>query len=93
MNSNNDKKLVYKILFISEAFIFVIALAIISIFAIVLIIYFPADEEVAQGIFTAFMAWIGAIIGFYFGQKPVRDVITRLEEKSEEALKIRTLLN
>ena len=30
------------------------------------------------------MAWIGSIIGFYFGQRPVREVLTRLQESEKE---------
>lgn len=65
-----------------------------------LYIYFPTNEEIAQGIFTGFMAWIGAIVGFYFGQKPVRDMISRLQEreqvisrKSDEAIESIQLVN
>ena len=30
------------------------------------------------------MAWIGSIIGFYFGQRPVREVLTRLQESEKD---------
>lgn len=90
-HDDKDKKMLYKIFLMSEMFIFIIAVVIISIFAIMLYLHFPAKEEVAQGIFTGFMAWIGAVIGFYFGQKPVREILTRLEERNEEVIKNKLL--
>ena len=80
----NSTNMLLRLLFYSEVFIFFVAILIIIIFGILLYIYFPTDAEVAQGIFTGFMAWIGAIVGFYFGQKPVRDVLTRLQEREKQ---------
>ena len=87
MREIEDNKMIFKLCCLSEILIFIVAILIISVFAILLYIYFPTDQEVAQGIFTGFMAWIGAIVGFYFGQKPVRDVLTRLQERDKEIVK------
>ena len=84
MNNTRNNNTIYRIHIYSEVFTFIIAILTVSIFAILLYNYFPTDQKIAQGIFTGFMAWIGSIIGFYFGQKPVREVLTRLQESEKE---------
>ena len=87
MSTDNTKKSIFRMLWYQEFYIFIIALAIISIFAIMIFFHFPDDEQIAQGLFTGIMAWMGAIVGFYFGQKPVREVLTRMEETNINAIK------
>lgn len=82
--TSQENNAVFRLCLLSEILIFIVAIIIICVFAILLFYYFPTNEESGQAIFTGFIAWIGAIIGFYFGQKPVRDVITRLQDKERE---------
>jgi hypothetical protein len=66
---------------ISEYLQFIFAMTVVVAFLLLLGLNFPADAQMAQTIFTGFIAWIGAIVGFYFGQKPVRDITNRLEDQ------------
>ena len=84
MSNIRNNNTIYRIHIYSEVFTFIIAILTVSIFAVLLYIYFPTDQKIAQGIFTGFMAWIGSIIGFYFGQRPVREVLTRLQESEKD---------
>ena len=67
-----------------EFFQFIIAALLIAAFFSLLLLNFPSDEGVAQGIFTGFIAWIGTIIGFYFGQRPVKEISHNLEIQSSK---------
>lgn len=66
---------------ISEYLQFIVAMTVVVAFLLLLGLHFPTDAQMAQTIFTGFIAWIGAIVGFYFGQKPVREITNRLEEQ------------
>ena len=84
MSSDEKIKNILKILWYQELYLFLIALVIICIFGIMILVHFPDDEQIGQGLFMGFIAWIGAIVGFYFGQKPVREILTRMEETNKQ---------
>ncbi|MCK5290654.1 MAG: hypothetical protein KAR39_01390 [Thermoplasmata archaeon] len=78
---------------ISEYLQFIFAMTVVVAFFLLLGLHFPADAQMGQTIFTGFIAWIGAIVGFYFGQKPVKDITNRLEEQIEKTTDKRTRAN
>ena len=69
---------------LTEGHQFIIAMFLISVFFVLLIAHFPSDAQMAQTIFVGFIAWIGAIIGFYFGQRPVKEVAGQLKEQTSK---------
>ncbi|TET89495.1 MAG: hypothetical protein E3J35_09695 [Methanomassiliicoccales archaeon] len=87
MMNGNEKKAVQKISHMSEYLQFGVAIVLIFGFFVLLAAHFPSDAQMAQSIFVGFIAWIGSIIGFYFGQKPVMQLTTRLEEQISETEK------
>ena len=67
--------------FMAQRHIFYIAIVIIVMIGLLLILYFPSDEKNGQIIFSALLTSLGTIVGFYFGQKPLSEVVSRLEDK------------
>jgi len=76
-----------------ESHVFYIAVLIIVIVGILLFLYFPSDEKMANGLLTAVLTWISAIVGFYFGSKPVNEVVLRLEDKEKQIAHVSQELN
>ncbi len=69
-----------------DVFPFVLALTMILTFFIIVYWFVrPADTDNVDKVITAFVAWIGAIIGFYFGNKPVKDLRKQVQSVSNEA--------
>lgn len=69
----------------SERTQLILAIFLITIFFILLISELPSDREMAEKIYVGFIAWIGAIMGFYFGQRPVREMAGQVEEQASKA--------
>jgi hypothetical protein len=102
-NIENSNKFWKNVIFGSDFYQFFIAGILIIAFLIILSLNFPSDETYAQGIFTGFIAWIGTIVGFYFGQKPVKEISHNLEvqasktsiesKRAKEAIKTIKFLN
>lgn len=84
MENKDEKELKYEYYLLSERHVFYIAVLLITIVGVLLVLYFPSDEQIAQGLLTAILAWISAIVGFYFGSKPVSDVVSRLQGTEKE---------
>ena len=84
MNPDNRDEMIIDICRTNERHIYYIAMTIITLFGVSIIICFPIYGNIPQGILTGFLAWIGSIVGFYFGQKPVSDVLNRLQENERE---------
>ena len=80
----NNRELRHEFFFIVEGHIFQIAVLIIVLIGVLLIIYFPSDEKNGQMIFAALLTSLGTIVGFYFGQKPLSEVVSRLEDKEKQ---------
>lgn len=45
------------------------------------------DKEMVKIVITGFIAWMGTIIGFYFGQKPVREMTRQVKTLTKETEK------
>lgn len=47
----------------------------------------PGDADMVKLVLAAFIAWMGSIIGFYFGNKPVGELTTEVKTMSGEVVK------
>jgi hypothetical protein len=70
-----DKQFVMAMFFITGFFVF---------FAVAFCDYFATNElEVLKLVGTLFGGWVGTIIGFYFGQRPVEQIRQTLEDERQ----------
>jgi hypothetical protein len=68
-----------------DIFLFVLAFLMLVIFLIVVFwLVRPGDTNNIDKVITGFIAWIGAIIGFYFGNKPVKGLRQQVEKVSTD---------
>ena len=66
---------------------FLIAIVMVAGFIyLVNVLLIPAtpNADLIELLAAVFGGWIGAIIGFYFGQRPVRTLTESVEEKSKD---------
>ena len=74
---------------LSEYFQFIIALIMVLALVVFLAILYDKDKfDEAQTVVATFGAFVGVIIGFYFGQKPVQQLArqaSRAEEEKEKS--------
>ena len=67
--------------------IFTFLFALITFIGYLSIIFYfvtTEDKELIDKIITGFVAWMGTIIGFYFGHKPVKEMRNEMRILSEK---------
>ena len=73
----------------SEYFQFIIAMImIISLVVFLAILYYNENFDYAEKLIATFGAFVGVIIGFYFGQKPIQNLtkqVSQATSKTESA--------
>lgn len=86
-NSRNESKASEDKKYFGDKQFFIALTFIIGFFTLLsisLIHYFLTNNlEAIKLVGTMFAGWVGAIIGFYFGQKPVEQVKQTLKEERE----------
>ncbi len=84
MDSKDEKVLQYNFYSLSESHIYYIAVLLIVMTGVLLILNIRFESELSSLMVSSLITWVGTIVGFYFGSKPVSDVVSRLQEKTEE---------
>ena len=79
---------------LNENYQFIIALImIISLVVFLAILYSTGEFDKAEKLIATFGAFVGVIIGFYFGQKPVQNLTKQVSEASTKVSEAITKTN
>ena len=79
---------------LNENYQFILALImIVSLVVFLAILYNNGDFENAEKLIATFGAFVGVIIGFYFGQKPVQNLTKQVSEASTKVSEATTKTN
>lgn len=71
---------------------FLLALVLVLGF-LAFIFKFAGDKnDLVEKVIIGFIAWIGTIVGFYFGQRPVKEMMTRTQEMAGEVEKRKDII-